>query len=76
MMISLDKIKINEKVKVLTVRDDSLIKRRLLDMGIIPGIDIEKVLAGPFKGISAYLVMGSVIALRDVDARCIEVEYD
>ena len=62
-------------VKVITISDNSTIKRRLLDIGIIPGIEIEKILISPFKGISAYLVMDSLIAIRDDDAKLIEVSY-
>lgn len=75
-MFTLDKLTLNKKVKVITISDNSLIKRRLLDIGIIPGINIEKILVSPFKGISAYLVMDSIIAIRDNDAKDIEVCYD
>lgn len=61
--------------KVITISDNSTIKRRLLDIGIIPGIEIKKILISPFKGISAYLVMDSLIAIRDNDAKLIEVSY-
>ena len=75
-MISLDKLKINKKAKIITISDKSPIKRRLLDIGIIPGIMIEKILLSPFKGISAYLVIDSIIAIRDKDASFIEVCYE
>ena len=75
-MITLDKLKLNKKAKVITISDNSLIKRRLLDIGIIPGINIEKILISPFKGICAYLVIDSIIAIRDKDATYIEVCYD
>ena len=74
-MFSLDKLSINKMVKVITISDNSTIKRRLLDIGIIPGIEIKKILISPFKGISAYLVMDSLIAIRDNDAKLIEVSY-
>lgn len=75
-MCSLDKVNINEKVTVIDINDNSLIKRRLVDIGIIPGMNIEKVLISPFKGISAYKVMDSLIAIRDDDAKYIEVCYE
>ena len=75
-MCSLDRVNINEKVTVVNINNESLIKRRLLDIGIIPGISIEKMLVSPFKGISAYLVMDSLIAIRDSDAINIEVCYE
>ena len=75
-MISLDKININEKIRVITIGDKYSLKRRLLDIGIIPGIELKKVLVSPFKGISAYQVVDSLIAIRDSDAKYIEVCYD
>ena len=75
-MQSLDKLKVNKKAKVITISDNCSIKRRLLDIGIIPGIVLEKLLVSPFGGISAYLVMDSLIAIRDIDASSIEVCYD
>ena len=75
-MLSLSKIKLNKKAKVITISDKYSQKRRLLDIGIIPGIKIEKILTSPFKGISAYLVSDAVIAIRDEDAHYIEVCYE
>ena len=75
-MINLDSIEFNKKARVITISDKSLLKRRLLDIGIIPGISIEKMLVSPFKGISAYLVIDSIIAIRDKDASFIEVCYE
>ena len=75
-MILLDKLDLNKCAKVVNIKNDSLIKRRLVDIGVIPGINIEKILVSPFKGISAYLVMDSIIAIRDCDASDIEVSYD
>ena len=74
--MTLDKIDLNKSAKVITISDKSLIKRRLLDIGIIPGIKLEKILISPFKGISAYLIMDSIIAIRDIDANYIEVCYE
>ena len=74
--MTLDKIDLNKTAKVITISDKSLIKRRLLDIGIIPGIKLEKILISPFKGISAYLIMDSIIAIRDTDANYIEVCYE
>lgn len=75
-MISLNNINLNKKAKVITISDKYSQKRRLLDIGIIPGIKIEKILISPFKGISAYLVNDALIAIRDEDASFIEVCYE
>lgn len=75
-MIMLNELNLNEEAIVIDVKNDKLLKRRLLDIGIIPGINIKKILISPFKGIAGYLVMDSIIAIRDNDAKFIEVAHD
>lgn len=75
-MISLNQIDINRKCKILKLNVDSLILRRFLDIGLIPGANIEKVLISPFGGISAYSIMGTTIAIRDNDVEGVIVEYE
>ncbi len=72
-MICLDKTLINKNYKVLEVNSPLTIKRRFLDIGIVPGTSIKKVLISPFGGMSAYFIMGSTIAIRDGDAEGIMV---
>ena len=50
--------------------ENAAMRRRLMDIGFTEGAEIECVLAAP--GIKAYLVRGSVIALREGDARLIK----
>lgn len=73
--MNLDKIELERKCRVIDVQAESSMLRRFLDIGIIPGAIIEKVLVGPFKKISAYYIMGTTIAIRDDDAEGIKVEY-
>lgn len=75
-MISLDEIKLGDVCYVVDVKNDFSMLRRFLDIGIIPRARIEKVLVSPFKGISAYYVMGTTIAIRDKDAEGIIVSYE
>lgn len=44
------------------------IRRRLQDMGLIPGTRVECLFKSPYGDPSAYLVRGAVVALRSVDA--------
>ena len=76
MSFSLNNSVLNKKCVVVDVNDLSSIKRRFNDIGIIPGISIMRVLDGPFGGISAYSVLGSLIAIRDVDAKDVIVRYE
>ena len=74
-MVSLDKINLNEEYQIININSDSFMLRRFLDIGIIEGAIIKKVLISPFKGICAYYIMSSTIAIRDKDAKEIMVSY-
>lgn len=74
-MISLDKIELNKDVIIKNIKGDNDTKRRLMDIGIIPDNIIEKIFSSAFGGISAYNILDCTIAIRDVDAQLIEVEY-
>ncbi len=52
----------------------SEIRQRLFDLGFIGGTKVECVARAPLGGPGAYLVRGSVIALRNSDARCVCVQ--
>lgn len=75
-MISLNNIRIDKEYKVVSLNVDKLILRRFLDIGLIPGSKIRKVLISPFKGISAYSIMDSIIAIRDKDVIGVMVSYE
>lgn len=48
-------------------------RRRLLELGFVPGGKIEAVQESPWGDPAAYWVCGAVIALRRADARQIEI---
>ncbi len=72
MIMTLDTISLNKEVVVEKVRDSSL-KRRLLDLGFIPNNKVKCVLISPFKDPKAYKINNNIIALRNIDAKNIEV---
>jgi len=47
---------------------EGLVRRRLLDLGFVPGTVVEAVGRSPFGDPTAYAVRGTVIALRRRDA--------
>lgn len=65
--------KIGEKVVIEKVNNDCKIYRRLLDIGVIPGTKVECVLINPSGNPRAYLIRGAVIAIRNEDAKYVEV---
>lgn len=74
--MTLDMLKLDEEVLIKKVSGLELLKRRLLDLGFIPGSITKCVLISPFKDPKAYLINNSIIALRAKDAKNIEVTYE
>lgn len=73
-MLSLENTRIGQKVRVKKVISNSSIKRRLLDIGLTPGTIIERVLENFSGNLSAYMICGALIAIRNEDASEIVVE--
>lgn len=75
-MISLNETILDKTCQVIEINTELSLMRRFLDIGIIPGAKIKKILHSPFGGISAYFIMGTTIAIRDIDAKGIKVRYE
>lgn len=73
--MSLDQIKLNEEV-IITKIIPSTMRRRLFDLGFLPGEEVKCVLISPFHDPKAYLINGNMIALRNIDAKGVMVEYE
>ena len=73
--MQLNQIWLDDEV-VITVVDESSMRRRLFDLGFIPGAKVKCILISPFHDPKAYFINGNVIALRNKDASCIEVSYE
>lgn len=71
--ISLTQLKKGERAYVVDLSLKGLIRRRVLDLGIIPGTSLECVGVAPSGDPIAYLVRGTVIAIRSEDANSIRV---
>jgi len=64
---------IGERATVTGVHSQGSIRRRLQDIGIIEGTDVECLMKSPLGDPTAYLVKGAVIALRREQAEEIKV---
>ena len=53
---------------------DGLPRRRLLDLGFVPGTEVEAVMRSPGGDPTAYRVRGAMIALRSKEAKEIDLE--
>lgn len=73
MFMTLDSLNVGESCLIKKINDNSKIKRRLLDIGLIPGTRVSCVLSSPSNDSLAYLIRGTTIAIRKVDSCEIEV---
>ncbi|PWM58496.1 MAG: ferrous iron transport protein A [Oscillospiraceae bacterium] len=73
-MYCLNDIAPGERARVVSQSTCGALRRRLLDMGLIAGTEVECVGKSPAGDPRAYLIRGAVIALRDEDCRRICVE--
>ena len=71
--MTLDELQINKTAHINKLNCTGDIRRRLLDLGIIPNTVITPVMSSLFGDIRAYEVRGTVIAFRKNDAKNIEV---
>lgn len=70
--ISLNQLPIGRKANVSTLTSDGATRRRMLDLGVIDGTEIEPLYKSPSGNPVAYLIRGAVIALRaDVSEKII-----
>ena len=72
--IPLSTLKLGQTSSVLHLEVKGLLRRRILDMGIVPGTILTCIGRAPAGDPIAYLVRDTVIALRSEDARLINVE--
>lgn len=62
--IPLSKLAIGKKANVISLTSGGTVRRRMLDLGIINGTEIEPLYKSPSGNPVAYLIRGTVIALR------------
>ena len=71
--LRLDAMQPGQTAIVQRLMASGLERRRLMDLGILPGTHIEVEMKSPMGDPTAYLVRGALIALRREQARQIEV---
>lgn len=70
-MNNLTKTKIGEKVTVIGLEKDSTVKKRLLEMGITPGVVLEVTGKAPLGDPIEVFVRGYKLTLRKDEANAI-----
>ncbi len=67
-------LKIGQLATVQTLLSGGAMRRRLLDIGLIPGTQVLCIGRSPGGDPAAYRIRGAVIAIRDKDGAQIIVE--
>lgn len=71
---TLASIPAGKKGCIRSVGATGAMRRRLLDLGFVEGAEAECLFAAPSGNPRAYLIRGTVIALRNTDASTIFVQ--
>ncbi|NLM21434.1 MAG: ferrous iron transport protein A [Peptococcaceae bacterium] len=71
--ITLSQIKEGSACTIAELHLEGLLRRRIMDLGFVPGTAVQCVRKGPTGDPIAYTVRGTTIALRKEDAAKINV---
>lgn len=74
MSVELNKIKPKTKVRVKEVRSPGKLKKKLLDMGVVPGCELEVLRVAPLGDPVEVRLRGYNLSLRKEEAKQIFVE--
>ncbi len=72
--MTLDMLKIGSAATITKIYSRDADRRRLFDLGILPGTRIENVMPSPLGDPVAYRIRSAVVALRREQAQLIEVQ--
>lgn len=73
---TLNSLPMGKKCTVWSLLSQGILRRRMLDLGLVKGTKITSLQKSPWGNPAAYYIRGSVIALRKEDADKIVVRYD
>lgn len=71
--ITLDKLGLGKNAMITYIDDKLRCKNRILDLGFTQDSEILKLRKSPLGDPTAYMIKGTLIALRNEDARYIKV---
>jgi len=66
---TLDTLKIGKSAIIDSLTSNNIERRRMLDFGFVPNAQITALYRSPFNNPTAYLIKGTIIALRNEDAK-------
>jgi ferrous iron transport protein A len=71
---TLAEIPLGKRVVVIKLLVKGMIRHRLLDLGLLPGTEIQAIIRSPLGSPTAYKIRGSLLALRSEDASKVRVQ--
>ena len=73
-MKTLKEVKIGETVRIIKLRGEGAVKRRIMDMGLTKGTEVTIRKVAPLGDPIEITVRGYELSLRKADAEMIDVE--
>lgn len=73
MVKTLDQLALGEKAHVKRIQGQGAIRRRLMDMGLVGGVEIEFLKSAPMGDPLEFKVRGYHLSLRKEEAQRVEV---
>jgi len=71
--MTLTNLPVGEDARVISIKGQDTVTRRLMEMGVIPGVSVHMVKAAPFGDPIEIRVRGYSLAMRKNEADSIEV---
>ncbi|MFN8509625.1 MAG: FeoA family protein [Deinococcaceae bacterium] len=72
--MTLDQLSLGRSAVVQAVGTDSANRRRLMDLGLLPGTTIQCAMVSPLGDPKAFEIRGALIALRKSQTQHIEIQ--
>ena len=73
-MMTLRESKVGDTVRVVKLHGEGAVKRRVMDMGLTKGVDVQIRKVAPLGDPIEVTVRGYELSIRKADAEMIEVE--
>ncbi len=73
-MTTLADLSVGASARVISVTGQAALEQRILEMGVLPGVQVKVVRQAPLGDPIEIRVMGYSLSLRRSEAACIEVE--
>ncbi len=70
----LTEVKIGQKAKIVKLLAEGSLKKRLLDMGLVPGVQVKVERVAPFGDPVELVLRGYALSLRKEEAALVAVE--